>query len=63
VLEKGREVNPYFREFYEGIVGRQMALGRYGDARQTIRKGLGLFPDDMILRLLKNKVTAATLDQ
>jgi hypothetical protein len=40
-----------------------MALGQYGDAWQTIREGLGMFPDDMILRLLEKKVRAATLDQ
>jgi hypothetical protein len=62
VLEKGREANPYFREFPEAVAVHQMALGKYGDALQTIRKGLSLFPDDTALRLLEKKVKAATLD-
>ena len=62
VLEKGREANPYFHEFYEAIAVQQMALGKYGDALQVIRKGLSLFPGDNMLRLLEKKVESATLD-
>jgi hypothetical protein len=60
-LEKGLQANPYFREFYEGMAAQQMAAGKYGDALQVIRKGLGLFPDDIKLRLLEKKVRSATL--
>ncbi|MBZ5595729.1 MAG: cytochrome c family protein [Acidobacteriia bacterium] len=62
VLEKGREANPYFVEFYEAVAVQQMALGKYGDALQVIRKGLSLFPGDNTLRLLEKKVGSATLD-
>ena len=62
VLEKGREANPYFREFYEAAAVQQMALGKYGDALQVIRRGLSLFPGDITLRQLEQKVQSATLD-
>lgn len=62
VLEKGREANPYFREFHEAVAVQEIELGKYGDALQTIRKGLHLFPDDTTLRLLEKKVQAATID-
>jgi len=62
VLEKGREANPYFREFYEAVAVQEIELGKYGDALQTIRKGIDLFPDDTTLRLLEKKVQAATID-
>lgn len=62
LLQKGREVNPYFRELQEQIAAQHMALGQYGDALQVIRAGLELFPDDIRLRLLDRQVRAATLD-
>jgi len=62
VLEKGREANPYFREFYEAVAVKEIELGKYGDALQTIRKGIDLFPDDTTLRRLEKKVQAATID-
>lgn len=61
MLEKGREANPYLREFYEAIAVQEMAAGKYGDALRTIRKGLTLFPDDTALRLLEKRVSAVTL--
>ena len=62
VLKQGREANPYFREFDEAIAVQEMALGRYGDALQTIHRGLSVFPDDIALRLLEKKVQSATLE-
>jgi len=61
-LESGTKTNPYFRELHEQIAVEQMALGQYGEALGVIRKGLDLFPDDGVLRLLEKKVRAATLD-
>jgi hypothetical protein len=57
VLEKGLEINPYFRELYEAAASHQLALGQSADALRTIRKGLGLFPDDRTLRILENEVS------
>lgn len=61
VLEKGREANPYLREFYEAIGAQEVAAGNYGSALQAIRKGLSLFPDDTALRVLDKKVESTTL--
>jgi hypothetical protein len=62
VLEKGRELSPYFREFYEAVAVQEMELGKYRDALETVRQGLRLFPDDTTLRLLEKNVQAATID-
>ncbi|MFN7996099.1 MAG: hypothetical protein U0Q18_20990 [Bryobacteraceae bacterium] len=62
MLELGSASNPYFREFDEQIAVHQIAMGKYGDARKTIRNGLALFPDDHLLRMLEQKVNAAMLD-
>jgi len=56
VLEKGLEINPYFRELYEAAASDQLALGHIADALKTIRKGLDLFPDDRALRMIQNDV-------
>jgi hypothetical protein len=62
VLQKGMRANPYVREFSESLAVQYMALGQYREASAAIRKGMDLFPDDVMLRFLQKKVGSATLD-
>jgi tetratricopeptide (TPR) repeat protein len=55
-LEKGLAANPFFRELYEAAASHQLALGQLADALKTIHKGLDLFPDDRMLRILESEV-------
>jgi hypothetical protein len=62
VLRKAVEKHRYFREFYESLAAKHMALGNYREALQVIRDGLTVSPDDTALLLLREKVQAALLD-
>jgi hypothetical protein len=62
VLLEGMPLNPYVREFPESLAVQYMQLGKYGDALTTIRKGLEVFPGDLLLRTLLKKASSATLD-
>ena len=62
ILLKGMRANPYVREFSESLAVEYMTLGQYRNASDMIRKGLELFPDDVALRVLQQKVRSATLD-
>lgn len=55
LTERDREAIPYFQklidtepaaEYYAGMAGCQLALGRLGDAGSTISEGLKKYPDD-----------------
>ncbi len=62
ILQEGMPVNSYVKEFPESLAVQYMELGEYGDASRIVRKGLEIFPDDLILRTLQKKISAATLD-
>lgn len=62
VLQKGVELNPYSREFYESLAAQHIALGNYRDALQVISNGLAVSPDDRTLLVMRKKVQAAMLD-
>jgi len=61
VLERARIDSPYFHEIYENLALDYMELGQYGDALAVLGKGVELFPEDVKLRDLQKKASAATL--
>jgi tetratricopeptide (TPR) repeat protein len=62
VLLEGMRLSPYAKEFPESLAVQYMESGKYGDALRIIRKGLEVFPGDLVLRALLKKVSSATLD-
>ncbi|MGH9593767.1 MAG: hypothetical protein ACRD5L_11790, partial [Bryobacteraceae bacterium] len=62
VLRKGMQANPYVREFPEALAVQHMSAGDYRAASDVVRNALGLFPDDVTLRVLQKRIQSATLD-
>jgi hypothetical protein len=62
VLNRAEAENPYVREFPETLASMYVKGGEYRTALEVIRKALGLFPDDINLRMLQKQVQSATID-
>ncbi|MGH7870242.1 MAG: tetratricopeptide repeat protein, partial [Candidatus Dormibacteraceae bacterium] len=61
ILKRGISLAPYTRELYESLAVRYVKLGQYGESLKVINKGLELFPEDTLLRILLDKVKPAIL--
>jgi len=62
VLRAGQRLNPYLPNLAESLAAEYMKLGDYAASTDVIQHGLELFPDDKVLRKLKNDVQAAAID-
>ncbi len=60
-LKRGIALAPYTRELYESLAVRYVKLGQYGDAVEIIQKGLKIYPEDKLLRILLEQVKPALL--
>ena len=60
-LKKGINIAPYDRLLYEGLTVRQLSNGDIADGLATLQRGLDLFPEDQVLRDLKDQATARGL--
>ena len=58
VLQKGLALAPYNNQFYENLVIRELSAGAYGEALNTLQRGLKLFPEDPVLRDVQQQVEA-----
>lgn len=58
-LKQGMQTNPYSPEFAERLAARYIEIGDYRSSLNAIRRGLELFPDDMTLHNLHDKVQSA----
>lgn len=62
VLQAGIQRNPYLPELREALAAEYVNAGDYRSSAEVIGQGLGLFPDDRVLRTLGSKVQSATVD-
>jgi tetratricopeptide (TPR) repeat protein len=63
VLERGIALNPYSSRLYKALALLDISVHRYADALETMRKELGLFPEDSFMRMLVKKAEAASRAQ
>lgn len=63
ILRLGMRANPYLPQFPEAIAAQYVQLDDYRNALDVIRRGLQLFPDDLTLRALGDKVRSAIPDE
>lgn len=58
VLERGLRLAPYNGLFYQMLATADLNLGKYAEADDIAKKGLENFPDDPVLRELRQRVAA-----
>jgi hypothetical protein len=61
LLKKGISVSPYEPSFYENLAARQLSSGNAVAGTATIQRGLELFPEDSVLRDLREQAAARGL--
>jgi tetratricopeptide (TPR) repeat protein len=61
LLKKGISVAPYEQSFYENLAVRQLSSGNTAEGVATIQRGLELFPEDSVLRDMREQVVARGL--
>ena len=61
LLKRGMSIAPYDRLFYERLAVRQLSNGNTGEGLATIQHGLELFPEDSVLRDMREQASARGL--
>jgi tetratricopeptide (TPR) repeat protein len=61
ILKKGIHVAPYDGLLYESLAIRQLSNGDIADGLATLQHGLDLFPENQVLRDLKDQARARGL--
>ena len=61
LLKRAISVSPYEQSFYENLALRQFSSGNTAEGVATIQRGLELFPEDTVLREMREQVVARGL--
>ena len=60
-MKKGLSIAPYDRLLYESLAVRQLSNGDIADGLATLQRGLDIFPEDQVLREMKDQARARGL--
>jgi tetratricopeptide (TPR) repeat protein len=61
LLKRAISVSPYEQSFYENLALRQFSSGNTAEGVATIQRGLELFPEDAVLREMREQAVARGL--